>query len=1132
MQMVSISTATPTLTEGNLGSFTLSRSAIAGDLTVNLTTLGSSTSLTSGDYSLDVGGTAVTVSAGVLSVVIPDGQASVTLNMVALQEALAVAEGAETLQLNLAPGSDYSGSGSASITIVPNGFLVTNTNASGEGSLAQAISNANAIAGNDTIGFVGSTFTDATPNTITIGSELNLTSNITINGTGANLLTISGGSTSRVFNIASGANVTLNGLTVANGVSTSNGGGILNAGNLTIRNSVIRDNRASGASSDGGGIANLSVGTLILENSTVHNNTADDDGGGISNAGIMTLLNSTISGNTSIGSSATSGGGGLINTIGANATLTNSTISGNSARNGGAIRNDSTLLTLQSSTLTNNQSPNVGGLLNSINPVTQATIGRATLQNSIIARNVDTVITPFNFPDLAGGVNSFTDSGNNLIGVITGFNSAVVGSTQTGSIANPLNPLLAPLGDYGGTVQTHALLPGSSAIDAGNSLAAPAQDQRGIGRVGTADMGAFEYVPPNVLPTTVDSQITLDEDTVFRFGSNNFPFSDSDSGLFSAVRISQLPLMGELFLDSNDDGIVDSGEEMTAGTEIPIANLTQLKFIPAPDGNGNPYATFQFQVKDGTDFSSAATMTIAVNPVSDAAAISGDTSGSLTEDGEILTIGGVLTVMDADSGEARLIPQSNVPGNYGTFSLTEEGAWGYTADHRLQALTAEEQTTETFSVSSADGTPGTITVKLTGTNDAPILENPLTDQQATIGQPFRYDIPKETFRDIDAGDSLTLSATVATGAKGELLPSWLSFNPETGSFSATAVEGIAEEAPLEIWVTATDRSGASTSSWFTLTLQPSGDNLPDSPPENPGTENPGTENPSNPGTTNPGNPATPALGDSPNPAPIDSLGNSSGSSSGSFFGNSSSNPSGNSPDSSANASIVPGGSNAGQTGIPLPPIVFQKSKNLFQGTPKADVLNGMWENDTLKSGEGNDTIRGGFRKGQFGQDFLYGGDGNDILFGGAGNDRLEGEQGDDRLNGGRNRDLLKGGTGDDRLHGNAGNDILIGGAGNDTLVGGTGRDMFVLNAVNEGVDQIQGFAVGQDVVDLRSILRRSAFSGTSSFERYQKYVQLVQVGASTELRIDADGSNDTRFVTLARFQNLSAGAIGATNFVI
>src|SRR5262249_16350858 len=92
-------------------------------------------------------------------------------------------------------------------------------------------------------------------------------------------------------------------------------------------------------------------------------------------------------------------------------------------------------------------------------------------------------------PDVSGGVTSL---GNNLIGATDG-SSGWVGADLTGTSATPLDALLAPLGNYGGTTQTMALLPGSPAIDAGTSGAdIPPSDQRGEGRGGAVDIGAVE----------------------------------------------------------------------------------------------------------------------------------------------------------------------------------------------------------------------------------------------------------------------------------------------------------------------------------------------------------------------------------------------------------------------------------------------------------------------------------------------------------------------------------------------------------------------------------------------------------------------------------------------------------------
>ncbi|NJL80922.1 MAG: hypothetical protein HC917_22830 [Richelia sp. SM2_1_7] len=107
--------------------------------------------------------------------------------------------------------------------------------------------------------------------TITLTSgELLITDAITIEGLGANQLTISGNNASRVFKIDDSngnnkINVTIEGLTITGGKTTAgddnndDGAGIWNRENLTLKNVVVRNNQAA---DDGGGIRN--DGTIAI----------------------------------------------------------------------------------------------------------------------------------------------------------------------------------------------------------------------------------------------------------------------------------------------------------------------------------------------------------------------------------------------------------------------------------------------------------------------------------------------------------------------------------------------------------------------------------------------------------------------------------------------------------------------------------------------------------------------------------------------------------------------------------------------------------------------------------------------------------------------------------------------------
>jgi predicted outer membrane repeat protein len=204
-------------------------------------------------------------------------------------------------------------------------FDVTNTNDSGQGSLRQAILDANAADGPDDI--------DATAVTGTIDLQsalASLTEAVDITGSGADQLTVrrDAGGEYRIFDIAEGTAVGISGLTIADGRVAGDGGGIRNAGTVTITDSVIAGNEAEGGA--GGGVYGSRGAYLELIDSEVRENEAGY-GGGLSCEGSeqeppgdLFVTGSSISGNTA------GGGGG----VACPATIEHSTVVGNSATHG------------------------------------------------------------------------------------------------------------------------------------------------------------------------------------------------------------------------------------------------------------------------------------------------------------------------------------------------------------------------------------------------------------------------------------------------------------------------------------------------------------------------------------------------------------------------------------------------------------------------------------------------------------------------------------------------------------------------------------------------------------------------------------------------------------------------------
>ena len=216
------------------------------------------------------------------------------------------------------------------------------------------------------------------------------------------------------------------------------------------------------------------------------------------------------------------------------------------------------------------------------------------------------------------------------------------------------------------------------------------------------------------------------------------------------------------------------------------------------------------QSVDGTNL----TLTLTVTGSNDGAVISGTDTGTVTEDsGSTLTASGALSASDVDTGEAQFTA-GTVNGSYGALTIDAAGNWTYSADNSqsaIQSLGDGDTLTDTLSVQSVDGTTHGIVITLTGTNDAPVLDIALLNQSASQDSAFSYQVPANSFSDLD-GDTLSYSATLADGSA---LPAWLGFDSATRTFSGTP--GNSNVGTLSVTVTASDGVAGSDAT-FTLTV--------------------------------------------------------------------------------------------------------------------------------------------------------------------------------------------------------------------------------------------------------------------------------------------------------------------------
>jgi VCBS repeat-containing protein len=227
-----------------------------------------------------------------------------------------------------------------------------------------------------------------------------------------------------------------------------------------------------------------------------------------------------------------------------------------------------------------------------------------------------------------------------------------------------------------------------------------------------------------------------------------------------------------------------------------------------------------YSITDVDGSTATSSVTITLTGANDTATITGLSVGGL-EESALSPVSGTLTVADVDTGEAVLQTPANLVGVYGTFTVdTASGAWSYTPNTgspALESLAAGTQVTDQITVASLDGTASqTITITITGTNDAPTLA-------------------AGVLASVEDGPSVTLDLTalgddIDAGEDGASLLYSLTTPPSVGTASVangvltysvgTAFQSLAQgdEETVTLTVTATDAFGAQASNTVTITI--------------------------------------------------------------------------------------------------------------------------------------------------------------------------------------------------------------------------------------------------------------------------------------------------------------------------
>jgi VCBS repeat-containing protein len=465
----------------------------------------------------------------------------------------------------------------------------------------------------------------------------------------------------------------------------------------------------------------------------------------------------------------------------------------------------------------------------------------------------------------------------------------------------------------------------------------------------------------------------------------------------------------------------DAGDTLTYSSTLSDGSAlpSWLSFNPAtrtfsgtpPNGDVGTVSV-KVVATDGQEAAAFDVFDLSVANTNDAPVAVAD-SASVDENGTTANLVPLLLAndTDADAGDTRSITAVNTTGTIGSVAFNAATqSLTYSANAAAQdTLRAGQTATDSFTYTIADAagaaSTATVAVTVTGANDAPVLATPVSDQSATENLAFSFQVPVSTFSDVDAGDTLGSSATLASGAA---LPSWLAFDAATRTFSGTP--GAGDAGSLDIRVTTTDQGGLSSSDSFVLIVAG-------------GTLNTitGTQY----GDTLIGTDAADLiLGLDAHDTIDGGLGND----------------------------IIVGGVNGDDLHGGLGDDVF-----LVEGLDSG--------NDFVSGGDGFDQILGGAGDDTIGVWEYFGVDTVERIDGGAGVNVLTGSIYGDTLDFSGTALLniarIEGGTGDDRITGSAGDDVIVGGADGDILSGGAGNDTY---EVSTGDTVTEAASAGTDTV--------------------------------------------------------------------
>ncbi|OYU01548.1 MAG: hypothetical protein CFE36_09685 [Sphingomonadaceae bacterium PASS1] len=308
---------------------------------------------------------------------------------------------------------------------------------------------------------------------------------------------------------------------------------------------------------------------------------------------------------------------------------------------------------------------------------------------------------------------------------------------------------------------------------------------------------------PVVANAITDQSVDEDAAWVYRVPAGTFSDADGDTLIYSATSGDGSPIPTWLNFDA-----------------------TTRTFSGTPPLNFNGNISLTVTASDPSGLQASDTFVLTVNPVEDEATGTLTIAGTVAEGG---LVGANLSANDVDGAITSTAYQWEISNDgvsgWSNLSGATSSSYAIASDQSQVGKYLRVVATTTDALGGTTAFTSAATVAIANVNDAPVLVAPIADQSATEDAAFSFVVatgsllslvvPPSSFADVDPGDVLTLSATLANGSP---LPTWLTFNAATGTFSGTPLRG--DVGAVSVRVTAADAGGLSVSDDFNLTVAP------------------------------------------------------------------------------------------------------------------------------------------------------------------------------------------------------------------------------------------------------------------------------------------------------------------------